>query len=646
MSGLTFVITGILEYIEREECVELIKRHGGKVTTSISGKTSYVVLGREAGPAKMEKIKKLKIKTVDDEGLFKMIEENPLSGDEDVGDNSFVQDVEMKDESQPNEPEFATKSVEERLVKEEAVLMTTQGDVVNNTSSLTTLGSVVKEEAKDLRTKKQEQKNITQNTELWVEKYRPSSLKNLMGQFGPSSPANKLLKWLKNWDASINGKTKNRDDGSAFKAALLSGQPGVGKTTAAILCCKELNLDYVELNASDTRNKSLLKNTIEESSSNQSFRRFFKKAEGAKDEDSGKKFHVIIMDEVDGISGNADRGGLVELVNIIKKSTVPIVCICNDRMNQKIRTLANYCFDLRFQRPRVDQIRGYCSTIVCRENMSIQPQALTELILGSDQDIRQVINRLQMLAITKQKFKSEEMEKVNQILYKDSTQNVFESIRKLMSYSEAPKLSVNQKMDLFFVDYSFTPLFMQENYHMCTPAAAGGNHTKTMKIYAEMCDLFALSTVSEKIIRSSQAWSLLPIQGLFSCVIPSSIGNGTISSMINFPQWLGKNSTTGKNGRYLDQLNLHTHISTMTNRQNILLDYVPYIHQFIHSSLTDPECIEDGSLQNSVDFMRDYNLTREDWDLICELQLYDNLQKSSSAKIPSKVPIFVLFLLV
>lgn len=67
--------------------------------------------------------------------------------------------------------------------------------------------------------------------------------------------------------------------------------------------------------------------------------------------------HVLLMDEVDGMAGNEDRGGLQELINLIKSTDIPIVCICNDRNNPKMRTLANYTFDLRFPKPRLEQIR-------------------------------------------------------------------------------------------------------------------------------------------------------------------------------------------------------------------------------------------------------------------------------------------------
>ena len=56
MDGLTFVIMGILESIEREEAADLIQRYGGKVTQSVSKKTSYVIMGRDSGKSKLSKV--------------------------------------------------------------------------------------------------------------------------------------------------------------------------------------------------------------------------------------------------------------------------------------------------------------------------------------------------------------------------------------------------------------------------------------------------------------------------------------------------------------------------------------------------------------------------------------------------------------
>ena len=56
MDGLKFVILGVLESIEREEAASLIQRYGGKVTQSVSKKTSYVIVGRDPGEHKFFKV--------------------------------------------------------------------------------------------------------------------------------------------------------------------------------------------------------------------------------------------------------------------------------------------------------------------------------------------------------------------------------------------------------------------------------------------------------------------------------------------------------------------------------------------------------------------------------------------------------------
>ncbi len=103
------------------------------------------------------------------------------------------------------------------------------------------------------------------------------------------------------------------------------------------------------------------------------------------------------MDEVDGMAGNEDRGGVAELIGLIRKSKIPVVCMCNDRNHQKIRSLANYCFDLRFQRPRAEQIRAAMLSICFKEKIKIAPDALNELIVGCNQDVRQVLHHLSLL---------------------------------------------------------------------------------------------------------------------------------------------------------------------------------------------------------------------------------------------------------
>ncbi len=74
LSGMTVVLTGTLPTLGRKEAAELIEKNGGKVSGSVSKKTSLVVAGEEAG-SKLTKAKELGITITDEEGLLKLIEE-------------------------------------------------------------------------------------------------------------------------------------------------------------------------------------------------------------------------------------------------------------------------------------------------------------------------------------------------------------------------------------------------------------------------------------------------------------------------------------------------------------------------------------------------------------------------------------------
>ena len=119
-------------------------------------------------------------------------------------------------------------------------------------------------------------------SQLWVEKYKPTGTKNIIGQQGDRSNLKKLQNWLKGWDKhhgiAATGKPlarpppwgASKDDGAWAKAALLSGPPGVGKTTTSYLVAKEMGYEMMETNASDTRSKKALDNEISDAMSSKS----------------------------------------------------------------------------------------------------------------------------------------------------------------------------------------------------------------------------------------------------------------------------------------------------------------------------------------------------------------------------------------
>ncbi|MBV9613250.1 MAG: NAD-dependent DNA ligase LigA, partial [Acidobacteriaceae bacterium] len=81
LTGLTFVLTGTLPTLKREEAKERIEAAGGKVAGSVSSKTNFLVAGEDAG-SKLDKAKELEIPVLDEDGLFVMLSTDGKSAPE------------------------------------------------------------------------------------------------------------------------------------------------------------------------------------------------------------------------------------------------------------------------------------------------------------------------------------------------------------------------------------------------------------------------------------------------------------------------------------------------------------------------------------------------------------------------------------
>ncbi|CAF3535961.1 unnamed protein product [Rotaria sordida] len=590
LKNLTFVISGVLESLERDECKKLIEKYTGRVTITISGKTNYLIVGRDASEAKTDKARQTNIKIISEDDLFEMIRTRP-------GDES------------PSKKQLSTTSKSSSMT-------------VKRKSSSTVSQSI--DDPGPIITPKI---SVDESNLLWVDKYKPQTIKHLIGQQGEKSCVQKLIIWLRDWykhhghsDEKVKAKssfTFNRnEDPTMFKAALLSGPPGIGKTTTAQLVCQHLNFEYIEKNASDQRSKKSMTNL---SSDTYSVVNFSNKT-------SSLSKYVLIMDEVDGVSGNADRGGIQELILLIKRTRIPIICICNDRQHKKIRSLANYCYDLRFHRPTIQQIRAGMLTILHRENIqNIKQEILDEIIESCNHDIRQIIHTLNLWSI-------QNITNTNKIaakmIEKTRNTNPFELCR--LSFSdEYREKSLTDKSDLFFYDYQLIPLLIQENYLQCQPHLSTLNKQKRtltdiehLNLISKAADSISLGDIcSQMIFSKNESWSLLPYQAIFSTVAPCSYVRGHLRSMVNFSSYFGQRSRTNKNERLLNEIEKHICLKiTSTNKQQFNLDYLSYLSQALISPLKNFK--QDKGIEQCISLLDDYYLNRDDFQTIIELNTW------------------------
>jgi len=230
---------------------------------------------------------------------------------------------------------------------------------------------------------------------MWVQKYRPETLEEYRGA---SSQKEELKEWIENWE-------------QGDKPVLLHGQAGTGKTSLVEALANEVGYELVETNASDVRTKKKLKSELKEATRQASFF-------------GGKK--LILIDEVDGMSGNSDRGGVKEIGTIVDETRFPIIMTANDAYNQSIRSLRNKSKEIKLDSVHTNSIAAHLREILENEGIDYEDGAAKRIARSAGGQMRSAINDLQALALGKDKLTVED---VKQQASRDDRQDIFDALK-------------------------------------------------------------------------------------------------------------------------------------------------------------------------------------------------------------------------
>jgi len=229
---------------------------------------------------------------------------------------------------------------------------------------------------------------------IWAEKYRPKSLREIVGQ---KKAIEQAKSWIESW---ISGNPSK-------PAALFHGPPGCGKTATAYALARDYGLEYFELNASDKRNYSTLKSLALPSSISSSL--------------FGERRRLIVLDEADNLNPREDSQATRGITLLLRSTRNPVVLTAN-KYWEVPREIRNHCLLIQFNKLKERDILSVLKRISSSEGLEVSEEVLMEIARRSLGDLRAAINDLQAVGSTG----------LDGLGYRDREENIFQALARII----------------------------------------------------------------------------------------------------------------------------------------------------------------------------------------------------------------------
>jgi replication factor C large subunit len=357
---------------------------------------------------------------------------------------------------------------------------------------------------------------------LLTDKYAP---KKLDGFIGNDELRSRVRQWILNW---IAGKKQ--------RPLLLFGPPGIGKTATAYALSKEFELDLIEMNASELRNKSRVEKVLHGATMAGSLT------------GNGK---LLLIDDVDALQGRKDFGGSGAIGKIVAECACPILLTATDAWEKNLAPIRSECEMLEMKKVNKPAIRKLLARVAEAEKLPVDEQMLDSIAENSSGDVRAALNDLQ----------------AGSPGLRDREKDIFNRIRALFKakdYREAQEAAMGD------IDYETVKLWVDENIP--------NEYTKAADLAAAY-NCLSRSDVFDGRIRKSN-WKYLKYAIDLATVGVSMVKAEPYRSFTkySFPNYLREMSRTVARRAMLKGIGLKLGQKMHTNRSEAL-DYLPLIRE-------------------------------------------------------------------
>ncbi len=301
----------------------------------------------------------------------------------------------------------------------------------------------------------------------WTVKHKPKSVAEIIGN---TEAIQKFVDWIRSWEKAIPKK----------RAAFLYGPPGIGKTITVEALANDSSMEFVEKNASDYRTEEAINRFAGLASQ-------YGSLFGAK--------RIILLDELDGLTGTSDRGGVKAITDVVKNAQCPVVLIANSAYDPRFSNLRINCLLIEFKKLAAGEVAKHLKRICEREGIQADENALKFIARRSGGDVRSAVNDLQALGQGKKKLTYED---VSWLGYRDRQDSIF-SVLRMILYG---KTCASAKLALSMADVDNDMLF--EWIYENVPAHFTDPHDLTNAMEA-----LSIADVYRGRIRATQDWGFM-----------------------------------------------------------------------------------------------------------------------------------------